>query len=1101
MRQPVLAPALTRYTDLSIIDSRPLPGSRDVNTVNLYQIEYCSKRSLRSVVVQETLCTANSLIAGVSRVKWRGVLIQTLLNQKNRGRGLRVSLIACVLSVLCLHPVWADDTEIYFNNTHDQTVKPNILFILDASNSMQRYDCADNTSDRDNPCPGPNGSTTRLERMDAAMEQVLATLSDDINVGLMRFGGFDGGRIIYPVTNLGEPGARAEINDAIDDIELVLGTPTVGALEEAWRYFEGLAVSHGAQRAITHRSQDQRRSRVSHPDSYTGGVVAGVTAACNDTNQSSSSCQNEHIAGSPVYKSPVESECQANYAILLTDGGPYVGDNNTPPAYFDSIATIEGIHGGSCDNNITESDGVCGYEMAAFMRARGIITHAIGFNIRSDWIKDLVVDHGGGIYAEAASSDDLVSAILALVSGIPLSGTTIVAPSVQIDQFTRLSHREEVYLALFKPQLSANWVGNLKKYKFSGADPTLRDKNGNEVIDPVSGEFIASSTSFWSIDPDGDDILDGGAANRLNMNNRNMYSYLEIGTTDLTAVGNWIYKDNVTAAMLGSANNDADTLIRWLAGFDVKDEDEDQDNDDPRNHIGDPLHSNPVVVTYGVEAGQVLDEDNPNSLVFFGTNEGFLHAIDTQTGDEEYAFMPPELMTNVAELFANETLEKDEVRPYGLDGDLTLRTIDTNKNSLIEAAENDKAYLYAGMRRGGRNYYALDVSKKDTPEFLWNIIGGTGDFAELGQSWSRLIPTKIKIGNEVKDVLVFGGGYDPLQDDKDKRAPDSMGRAIYFVDANTGELIWSGGHPEVQPATSTRHFSFPAMEYSIPADLAIVPDPSTGLLSQIYVGDMGGRLWRFDIENGNSIADLVDGGIIADFGENGKKSGARRFYGTPDLSLSRIDGELLINIAIGSGYRAHPLNLDIKDQFFVFRYPFGGNGDDYGVEKNGSYTPASLSDLFDTTNNVIAEGTPGEIAEAQMKLAEAHGWRIELEDAGEKVLDHSSTFDGVVRFVSYVPSISADPCEPSLGNSFAYAVNLLDGSPFVAMQDNQVSNLHEKEFRRQLLPTPGIASPISTIFVEHNGTVTPTDVSGVNKLREFDNVNLLRKWFWSENAE
>ena len=107
----------------------------------------------------------------------------------------------------------------------------------------------------------------------------------------------------------------------------------------------------------------------------------------------------------------------------------------------------------------------------------------------------------------------------------------------------------------------------------------------------------------------------------------------------------------------------------------------------------------------------------------------------------------------------------------------------------------------------------------------------------------------------------------------------------------------------------------------------------------------------------------------------------------------------------------------------------------------------------------------------------------------------------MVRFVSYVPSISADPCEPSLGNSSAYAVNLLDGSPFVAMQDNQVSNLHEKEFRRQLLPTPGIASPISTIFVEHNGTVTPTDVSGVNKLREFDNVNLLRKWFWSENAE
>ena len=60
-------------------------------------------------------------------------------------------------------------------------------------------------------------------------------------------------------------------------------------------------------------------------------------------------------------------------------------------------------------------------------------------------------------------------------------------------------------------------------------------------------------------------------------------------------------------------------------------------------------------MTYGVEAGQRLDEDNLNSLVFFGTNEGFLHAIDSNDGQEEYAFMPRELMPNVAELFANAT--------------------------------------------------------------------------------------------------------------------------------------------------------------------------------------------------------------------------------------------------------------------------------------------------------------------------------------------------------------------------------------------------------------------------------------------------------------
>jgi len=1162
---------------------------------------------------------------------------------------IKAVLAACTLSLFTLHPVWADDTEIYFNSVHGSSVKPNLLFILDASLSMNWFDCAngkivkndigcqDNTN---------NGTVTRLDRMIAALQDVFGRLGSDHNVGLMRFDGADGGRVIYPVSDLAIPGVREGLAFALDDIETVVGTPTVGALEEAWRYYGGHEVKHGLIRAHEgindnwNNLKSLAKSRVSHPGSYSGGIRVGLLDGCEDTNLSDVNCENEMIVpaveGEPVvYDSPIESECQSNYTIVLSDGNPWTGpagNRRALPQYFETVALAETLNDGNACENTDRIAELCGEEFASVMLNgdvrdtlagdQTITTYTVGFNRDSDWMR-AVATAGGGDYLTAESSADLISAIDNITSQVSESGTTVVAPTVTVDQFSRLAHRKESYLALFKPQATANGVGNLKKYNFSGADPTLKDQNGDNAIDGATGEFIPGSQSFWSASPDGADVVRGGAASILNPATRRIVSNLDVDTdSSLLAAAlpvnnpNEIHEDNtlLTDALLGLSNapggaaagagevcffenedwvwanttgpdfrfctsvignsnflagtnhrntisaisvgtgvhtifyeffggngkslcvssntdnhslgamNDTarsyvvgtgecpgvessasppkrDELISWLKGVDVNDEDDDQDFTEARNHIGDPLHSSPVVVSYGAEDGETLDKDNLNELVFFGTNEGFLHAINTNDGTEEYAFMPRELLSNLPRLFANAPLARTEIKPYGLDGDITLRTIDNNNNGLIESDEGDKAYLYVGMRRGGRNYYALDVSDKEQPKFLWSIIGGSGDYAELGESWSKPIVTKVQLNDTSKDVLVFAGGYHASQDNKDVRKADTHGRAIFIVDADTGELVWSAGPSENQLAFSSKHFAFDGMDYSIPADLAIVPDQQTGLLSQMYVGDMGGQLWRFDINNGSSIADLVDGGIIANFAED-SVAGTRRFYGTPDLSLSRDDnGQLTINIAIGSGYRAHPLNMNIDDKFFLYRYPFAGRSD---IDGDNTYEAATLDDLFDTTDNTIGQGSDEAREQARSDIADAQGWFITMVDAGEKILDRASTFDGVVRFISYVPSVPVGPCDPSLGNSFFYAVNLADGTPFEDINednnDNDI-NTYEKEFRRHELPGSGIAPPVSTIFVENEGDITPTDVSGVNTIHEWDNTQLIRRWFWAENPD
>jgi len=62
----------------------------------------------------------------------------------------------------------------------------------------------------------------------------------------------------------------------------------------------------------------------------------------------------------------------------------------------------------------------------------------------------------------------------------------------------------------------------------------------------------------------------------------------------------------------------------------------------PRKHLGDILHSKPSVVAYG-----------DKEVIFFGTNEGYLHAINAADassaggGKELFAFMPSVLLSSI----------------------------------------------------------------------------------------------------------------------------------------------------------------------------------------------------------------------------------------------------------------------------------------------------------------------------------------------------------------------------------------------------------------------------------------------------------------------
>lgn len=126
-----------------------------------------------------------------------------------------------------------------------------------------------------------------------------------------------------------------------------------------------------------------------------------------------------------------------------------------------------------------------------------------------------------------------------------------------------------------------------------------------------------------------------------------------------------------------------------------------------------------------------------------------------------------------------------------------------------------------------------------------------------------------------------------------------------------------------------------------------------------------------------------------------------------------------------------------------------------------------------------------------------------MERGGEKILGSSTTLQDVVRFISYVPGgHNANVCEPDIGASYFYAVNIADGTPVDRSDDSNSSNSKlTKDDRWKEIPGGGLAPPVKTIFVDTADGITPTNISGVNVLDQLDNIEATKRWYWAENPE
>jgi type IV pilus assembly protein PilY1 len=208
-------------------------------------------------------------------------------------------------------------------------------------------------------------------------------------------------------------------------------------------------------------------------------------------------------------------------------------------------------------------------------------------------------------------------------------------------------------------------------------------------------------------------------------------------------------------------------------------------------------------------------------MVYVGANDGMLHAFNAATGAEAWAYIPTMVIPYLYKLA--DTAYATNHRFY-VDGQVTVGD--------AQDGGTWKTVLIGGLGGGGKGFYALDVTDPASPRALWEF--SSADDGDMGFSYGNPILTKRN--SDDRWVVIFTSGYN-------NTGGDSKGR-LYVLDAFTGtrlaEIITDNAvtDPNVSGISRINNFV-----------LSTLVDNNT---QYVYGGDLGGALWRFDIDTNSS---------------------------------------------------------------------------------------------------------------------------------------------------------------------------------------------------------------------------------------------------------
>jgi len=711
----------------------------------------------------------------------------------------------------------------------------------------------------------------------------------------------------------------------------------------------------------------------------------------------------------------------------------------------------------------------------------------------------------------ATDASGLTAAIKTIATYIQEKSYAFTAPT---NPSIRMVDKDVVYISSFIPNSTPFWKGVMQAYQLN-ADGTLPlDKDGYPLY----------SSLIW----DASEKLKA-----ITAGSRNIYTYVR------DALKSFVY-ENLTNADLDVASDlDRQKLINHIRGAaDSYDVDQDGNTTEVRDwKLGDIFHSNAVVVgepsrffeDQGFSGTGGFYETNKNraKVILAGANDGMLHAFDASTGDEKWGFIPNSLLNSLKSMSAIHTFYVDS-SPKVADVWLYTGASWDSSTDTTKSVDEWKTVSICGLRKGGKTnvvlgtdnnnytcikdhtaaaencpitgaswatywtqqgtgggtwvadtgyfaktwrYFALDITDTLIPKYLWEFPNPSGGatLAKVGQSWSEpaIGRVKVEVGGCLYErwAAFIGGGFDYT---------NNAGKAFFVVDIKTGDII-------------KEFYGLSGMDYSFTAPPTTVDTNSDGYVDKVYIGDLGGQMWVFDVsfhEDKENPCDQLKSYSNSQWNGRvlfkGPDTETHRIYYQPAVAFDRLGNPW---VYFGTGDREYPKDLSNPEERF------------YAVldkdSEIASY-PRRETDLSDVTltNTFVRDGTK-------------KGWFVKFTKSGdrlEKVLAKPMVFNQLVYFTTYTYTQTSDPCSV-LGEARLYIVEYLSGGG--ALTVDEMSDLGGTAGDRSTKFGVGIpSSPVIKLDVTGKASVIIGSTSGqVYSEKAFSPSSNKQFLYWREISE
>jgi Tfp pilus tip-associated adhesin PilY1 len=632
----------------------------------------------------------------------------------------------------------------------------------------------------------------------------------------------------------------------------------------------------------------------------------------------------------------------------------------------------------------------------------------------------------GGYAYIAADADALAAALRSTINIIRQANYSFSQASIQA---SRTTDENFLYEGSFEPADNSEpfWKGHLKKYQ------------------------IQSDGTVGSVSWDAGALLQSRDYTSRNFHSTVSLNYTTLGVTTT----------DEAAAIIGYIRGDPAYNPEFTPGT-------------LPWKLGDVFRSTPITVgTPSTAFNDVRDCNNQfaahrtarprtsangQRLIVVGANDGQVHGFKTSDGAEAWSFIPPNLLPKLKNLTHPEH-PANQSHQYFNDGPITVADIwdgtsttgcssSCNVNGECKAANSWKTLMVFAQGRGAIDYawsssascntglspnysvtagtpattttypyycgyHALNLTDSLNPTYMWHLnfadAAATASKAPyLADPWSKMMIGRVRVresGEEKEKWVGFiGAGYNG-SDCTGTGTCDTRGKGFFVVDLANGNIIWSftGGSSDTSTTSTT-------MKYSIPASPAIVDTDGDGFIDTVYIGDLGGNVWRFTFCRYQNMPSCGISGSTTNW------SGGKFFDATAGTgnsksiyTLASVAKDASGNIWVywGTGNKIAPTAKTGIQEYF------------YGVKDGRPSTPYNASNL----TTLAAGGT------TTFNPSSGHaGFRIQLAnpDVGEKVMADATAFGGVVYFTTYTPSAGTDACNQS-GEARLYGIYYTTG--------------------------------------------------------------------------